>query len=292
LLKFRATADFERSGPPRWTRDGVIHVTPGAEFDEGVRQWLPKLEAAMERAELTASQREEVKRYAAVLREKAEDKLYRRLGWMTRAHPYVFEGRRIILPLYHDGYSCSLMAVSDDGGATWKTSNPLLGGGNIQPTLARRRDGTLVAYMRDNGPAPALAMQSESTDGGLTWSPVTDSAIANPGSGTDILVTKEGPWLFIGNDTERDRNRLAVIVSTDEGRTWTHRRYLENDEPGPLAGRFHYPSLIQSRDGTLHASYSQHLSTARTDLAKDADGKPAHSSIKHAHFNLEWVMGK
>ncbi len=79
------------------------------------------------------------------------------------------------------------------------------------------------------------------------------------------------------------------MLSEDEGRTWPHQRYLEDDPPGPLAGRFHYPSVIQARDGTLHATYSQHLSTAR-DLPKDAEGKPAHSSIKHVHFNIDWIL--
>ena len=95
--------------------------------------------------------------------------------------------------------------------------------------------------------------------------------------------------LFIGNDTEHDRNRLVILLSEDEGRTWTRRRYLENDPPGPLAGRYHYPSVIQAKDGSLHATYSHHLSTSR-DLPKDRDGLPAHSSIKHAHFNLAWVL--
>jgi hypothetical protein len=94
--------------------------------------------------------------------------------------------------------------------------------------------------------------------------------------------------LFIGNDTEDGRHRLVVMVSEDEGRTWPHRRYLENDPEGPLAGRYHYPSLIEARDGTFHATYSHHLSTAQ-ELPKDADGKPAHSSIKHAHFNWAWI---
>ena len=158
--------------------------------------------------------------------------------------------------------------------------------------VQREPDGTLVAHMRDNGPPPARVMQSESRDGGLTWSPVTDTDIPNPGSGTDLLVLADGRWLFIGNDTEKDRHRLALMLSTDEGRTWTHRRYLENDPPGRLAGRFHYPSLIQARDGTLHATWSHHLSTERPELPKDADGKPAHSSIKHAHFNLAWLLEK
>ena len=290
LLKFRRTTDFEREGPPRWQSDGVIHVTPGPEFDAAVQQWVPTAERAVNApdSKIPAGSREEVLRYLSAMREKSSDKLYRRLGWMTRAHPYVL-GKRIILPLYHDGFSCSLMAVSDDGGTTWQTSTPLMGGGNIQPVLARRRDGTLVAHMRDNGPAPARVHESESRDGGLTWLPVHDNEIPNPGSGTDLTVLKDGRWLFIGNDTEEGRHQLVVMLSDDEGRTWPHRRYLEKDPPGPRAGRFHYPSIIQARDGSLHATYSHHLSTDQP-LPKDADGKPAHSSIKHAHFNVAWIL--
>ncbi len=289
LLKFRATDDFDRPGPPRWQQDGVIHIKPGPEFDQTIEQWLPHAEASLASASLPPADLEEVRRYLAVMREKASDKLYRRLGWMTRAHPHVLDSGRIILPLYHDGFSFSLMAVSDDLGATWKTSTPLIGGGNIQPVLARRRDGTLVAHMRDNGPAPARVHVSESSDDGLSWSPVRDSDIPNPGSGTDLIVLADGRWVFIGNDTESGRHRLAVLLSEDEGRTWPHRRYLENDPPGPLAGQYHYPSIIQARDGSLHATYSHHLSTRRP-LPLDAHGKPAHSSIKHAHFNVAWIL--
>lgn len=289
LLKYRISEDYDRPGPPRWKTDGVLHVTPGPEFEEAIRRWVPEAEARLRTGEVAERDREEVIRYLGVLKEHAEDKLYRRLGWMTRAHPVVVGKGRLLVPLYHDGYSCSLFAFSDDGGATWRTSPPLLGGGNIQPSVATRRDGTLVAYMRDNGPAPGRVMVSESRDQGATWSPVVDSTIPNPGSGTDVVVLRDGRWLFVGNDLEDGRRRLAVLLSEDEGRTWTRRRYLENDPPGPLAGRYHYPSIIQSRDGTVHVTYSHHLSTEQP-LPKDASGKPAHSSIKHAHFNLAWVL--
>ncbi len=287
LLKYRISTDYEGDGPPRWQQDGVLHVTPGPEFDSAIEEWVPKAERWMAETEMHPSMREEVARYLGVMRERASDRLYRRLGWMTRAHPVALDDGRIIMPLYHDGFSCSLMALSDDGGKTWTTTAPLLGGGNIQPAIARRRDGTLVAFMRDNGPPPPRVMRSESRDGGRTWSPVEDTDVPNPGSGVDVVVLQDGRWLLVCNDTEEGRHQLAVLVSEDEGRTWPRRRYLERDEPGPLAGRYHYPSVIQARDGTVHVTYSHHLSRERP-LPKDADGLPAHSSIKHVRFNVSW----
>ena len=142
--------------------------------------------------------------------------------------------------------------------------------------------------MRHNGPAPHRLQQSDSFDGGQTWSAVADTDLPNPGSGAEIISLRNGHWVLISNDTERGRYRLAVQISDDEGRTWKWRRYLERDEPGPDAGSYHYPSIIQAKDGTLHASYSYHLN--RRNLPKDKDGDPAAKSIKHAHFNEAWAM--
>jgi predicted neuraminidase len=117
---------------------------------------------------------------------------------------------------------------------------------------------------------------------------VSDTDLPNPGSGAEIISLRNGHWVLIGNDTDRGRYQLAVQISDDEGRTWKWRRYLEKDQPGPEAGSYHYPSIIQAKDGTLHASYSFHLS--KRTLPKDVDGDPAAKSIKHAHFNEAWVM--
>lgn len=288
LMKYRISESFEGRGQPKWSRDGVLHVTPGPEFEEAIARWVPEVERQMAGLPLSAGDREEVERYLSVLREKAGDKLYRRLGWMTRAHPVVADGGRIVVPLYHDGFSCSLMVLSDDGGMTWRTTAPLLGGGNIQPALARRRDGTWVAFMRDNGPAPGRVMESESRDNGSTWSPVRDGVIPNPGAGVDVVVLRDGRWLFVGNDLEDGRRRLVAMLSEDEGRTWGIRRAIEDDAPGRLAGRYHYPSVIQARDGTVHVTYSRHLSTEQ-ELPLDASGKPAHGTIQHVQFNLAWL---
>jgi predicted neuraminidase len=141
--------------------------------------------------------------------------------------------------------------------------------------------------MRDNGPPPQRLHQSESRDRGRTWSPVTDSSLANPGSGAEIISLRNGHWVLIGNDTEQGRHQLTVQLSEDEGRTWPWKRHLERDSPAPDAGSYHYPSLIQARDGSLHASYSYH--SGDRSLPKDDLGRPMAKSIKHAHFNEAWI---
>jgi predicted neuraminidase len=287
LMKYRIASDYHHDGPPKWSVSEVLHVTPGAEFETAVTNFIAHAEASGELAGLNGERRERVAAWFASLRTQAADKLKRRLGWMTRAHPFVLDGQRLIVPLYSDGFSFSLMAITDDWGQTWHTSTPLIAGGNIQPSIVRRQDGSLYTLMRDNGPPPKRLHQSESRDRGETWSPVTDSDLPNPGSGAEITSLRNGHWVLISNDSESARNSLAVQISDDEGKSWKWKRHLEFEEPGPEAGSFHYPSIIQAKDGSLHASYSYHL--AKKNLPKDVDGDPSAKSIKHAHFNEAWV---
>lgn len=165
------------------------------------------------------------------------------------------------------------MAMTDDWGKTWITSQALVGGGNIQPSVVRRNDGTLVAMMRENGLQRRIRI-SESSDNGLTWSPVENMDLPNPGSGLEVIRLASGRWALIYNDTEQGRHSLAVSLSDDEGKTWHWTRHLERLQPG--TGSASYPSITQARDGVIHVTYSYN------------DGRG--DSIKHAAFNEAWVM--
>ena len=162
------------------------------------------------------------------------------------------------------------MAISDDGGKTWFSGKPTLGFGAIQPSVVRRNDGTLVAFMRENGITGKLRM-SESKDDGVSWSDVTSADLPSPGSGLDALRLQNGKWLLVYNDTRTGRNSLAVSLSSDEGKTWTKTRHLEKQP----AGSYHYPTVIQSRDGMIHCVYSYFVEGGK--------------SMKHAAFNEEWI---
>jgi predicted neuraminidase len=286
LMKYRISTTYDGDGPPVWSVNEVLHVTPPPEFSAVANAWLNKEEARWDESH-TPETEERGRAYFTEVRKRINDKLSCRLGWMTRAHPFVLEGRRLIVPLYSDGFSFSLMAITDDWGATWHTSTPLCGLGNIQPSIVQKKDGSLYTLMRDNGPPPKRLHQSTSQDRGETWSDVTDTTQPNPGSGAEVIRLRDGNWLLIGNDTEKGRYRLAVQLSDDEGVTWKWKRYLENAENEPLRGEFHYPSVIQAQDGTLHASYSHFWKPPPADK-----GAKTAKTIKHAHFNEEWIRGE
>ena len=170
------------------------------------------------------------------------------------------------------------MAISDDGGMTWKGSEPIVGLGGVQPSVVRKDNGTLVAYLRDNGPAPKRALMSESTDDGESWTTARDTDILNPGSSLEVVRLRNGHWIMVYNDLERNRYSLVAAISDDEGKTWPVRRHLEGRPDVQTPDQYHYPSVMQARDDSIHVTYSYFT----------AAGK----SIKHARFNEDWVRIK
>lgn len=277
LMKYKTSTNYMApEGPPQWDVMKVLHMKPGDDFEANVRA---KTEAYAESMDIEITGR--VAEWAENNYKQAADKLTRRIGWFTRAHPYILDEEKLLVGLYSDGFSFSLVAITEDWGETWSFSDPIVGGGNIQPSFARKTDGTLVTYMRDNGPLPKRVLVSESKDEGVTWETVYDHPqLANPGSGLELANLNDGDWICIYNDTVRGRHSLAVSISDDEGETWKWTRHLELREPGE--GSFHYPSIIQAEDGSLHASYSY--------FVPNKDGGGEGKSIKHAHFNKEWVL--
>lgn len=280
LLKSKRSVDFLHDGPPVWQSQDVIHIKPGPEFAATVKTVMEKFRPR--------ANEPKIKEYIDYALSASTDKLKSRLGWMTRAHPFILDGRRLIVPLYSDGFNFSLMAITDDWGHTWHTSTPLIGEGNVQPSIVRRKDGSLYTMMRDNGLPPQRIQQASSTDRGETWTDVTDSDLPDPGAGLEITSLANGHWLVINNDTEKGRHSLCVRISDDEGKTWKWSRHLERDEPGPDAGRYGYPSIIQASDGSLHATYSYEIS--KTRAPKDAVGRSLRETIKHVHFNEAWIL--
>lgn len=271
LLKYRVSTDYTSEGPPRWEWQDVILIQPGDDFPGLLRAGFKKLGFEQD------MWGEYARPYDELLVEAAADPVKRDIGWMPRARPLrITEGAhvgRLLLPLYSDGFNISLMAISDDDGDTWRASKPMVGLGNIQPTLARRKDGTIVAFMRDGGESPKRVLVSESKDHGETWSVARDTDLPNPSSSLALVSLSDGRWLMVLNDTEDGRHQLAAAVSDDEGRTWTVKKYL--DKSPPREGNYGYPTAIQSRNGRVHVTYTHDVKGGK--------------SIKHVDFDPAWL---
>ncbi len=278
LMKYKISTNYMQADgkPPVWNSMQILHMKPGDDFPEKVKLATDKYLATQNIPEAFVPKIELWKKHN---NKQAKDKLTRRLGWFTRAHPYILDGKTMVVGLYSDGFSFSLAALTDDWGKTWRFSDPILGGANIQPSFARKKNGTLVTYMRDNGPPPKRVLVSESEDGGMTWSTVYDHPqLFNPGAGLELANLNDGDWICIYNDLEGGRHSLAVSISEDEGKTWKWTRHLELDPS--KKGSYHYPSIIQAADGTLHATYSYFTPTP----------EGSRKSIKYAKFTKEWIL--
>jgi hypothetical protein len=305
---------MQKKGAPVWDWQDVIHFKPGDKTERGIQpgdkfvrsviEQINEQRETLKKAGIGEEQLKIVDEYVENIIEKSrgEDMIrsgqiflpngskesaelgypyFRRMGWQTKNKP-VFVGDRIIIPYYSDGFGFSIMAITDDFGKTWQFSDPLVGAGNIQPSMAIKKDGSIVAYMRDNGPAPKRHMISESKDNGMTWSLVSDSELVNEGSGSDLVTLSNGHWAIAYNDTENGRYTLAVSLSEDEGKTWKYKRHIELDmnEDVKKRNKYSYPSIIQGKDGMIHVVYSYHKYNT---LPFDDD------TIKYIRFTEEWI---
>nr|WP_295929218.1 sialidase family protein [uncultured Dyadobacter sp.] len=248
ILKFRTSTDYNGAGAPQWSWQDNILLKPGQRFAEEVENKFKTM------PESGAGWAGYAPKYDDMVISAAKDAPKRSIGWMTRIKPLLMESGRIVLPLYSDGYNFSMTAISDDNGTTWRPGLPIVGRGPIQPALAQKKNGDLVALMRDSGDWPTRVHISESKDRGESWKATTKTDIPNTAS-VELLVLKDGRWTFLGNDIDDGRYVLSLRISTDEGQTWK-RYFIENDKT--KKGGYSYPSLIQTADGLLHMTYSHH----------------------------------
>jgi predicted neuraminidase len=270
LTRTRLSEDYAGDGPPVWKWQDLILLRPGEAFADTIKKRFEELNVEEGWGEYAPP-------YTELVYEAGKDAIKRQTGWMPRIRPLRLESGRILLPLYHDGFNVSMIAISDDEGDTWYPSEPLVGFGPIQPTLLQKKDGTIVAYMRDSGPPPSRVLTSESKDEGLTWTAVVDTDIPNPGSSLAGVALKNGEWVIVLNDTEKGRHQMAMWVSDDEGKSWKWKRYLEKSEDDN-AGSYAYPNILLDRDGMLNVNYTYRHQ-------KDGGNK----SIKHVVVEPDWA---
>jgi len=147
-----------------------------------------------------------------------------------------------------------------DSGRTWKKIGPINDGKTInaiQPSILVHKNGKLQILARSKNRS---LIQSWSTDGGLTWSPLEASGLPNNNSGTDAVTLKNGKHLLVYNhvlppDSAKNgkgaRTPLNLAMSKD-GKRWEAVLILED---APIS-QYSYPSIIQSADGMVHVVYT------------------------------------
>ena len=80
---------------------------------------------------------------------------------------------------------------------------------------------------------------------------------------------------MVYNDLESKRYSLVAAISDDEGKTWKWRRHLDGDPSKVSTDEYHYPSVIQAKDGTIQMTYSYYTKAGQT--------------IKHVQLSEDWV---
>lgn len=154
------------------------------------------------------------------------------------------------------GPKCSLMAFSDDDGASWTPSqgcginsgvdHQTVGGGPFHAPLTRDPEGPLyphaVYYCSQDA---AIAQCARSDDGGLTFGPAVPIYNLTECGGLHghVKVAADGT-VYVPN--KGCNGEQAVVVSEDNGITWDVRRV-----PGTSAGTWD-PQVGVADDGTLY----------------------------------------
>jgi sialidase-1 len=175
---------------------------------------------------------------------------------------------------------------SDDGGRSWKASEPFPEMGTGEACVVELADGRLLYNTRRHWAAdPADAVwrwTAQSSDGGLTWTdqarstslPDGDPArtyglmgglVRLPVAGRDILV-------FSNIVSPQGRKRGHVWASFDGGRTWPVHREV-------FPGAFAYSSLDAGRPGTPSEGWIYLL----------FEGGPKGGGTL-GRFNLTWLL--
>ncbi|RYG31251.1 MAG: exo-alpha-sialidase, partial [Chitinophagaceae bacterium] len=141
VIRFKTAVKYSGDGAPQWNWQDDILLKPDERFAKEVEKKfkeLPKNKSGWAGY---------APRYDDMIIAASKDITKRSFGWMTRIQPVILKSGRILLPLYSDGLNMSMVAISDDDGETWKPSLPIVGRGPIQPALAVKKNGDIVAMM-------------------------------------------------------------------------------------------------------------------------------------------------
>jgi len=160
---------------------------------------------------------------------------------------------------------------STDDGVTWRwlAEVPTREGdshGNYHELHAvETADGRIVAQIRNHNKANAgETLQTESSDGGKTWS--TPHEIGVWGLPSHLLRLKDDRLLMTYGH-RRDPFGNQARVSEDHGHTWSEAMIISGDG---VSGDLGYPSTVQLDDGSLLTAWYENMADSPYAVLRQA----------------------
>ncbi|MGB7135725.1 MAG: exo-alpha-sialidase, partial [Acidobacteriaceae bacterium] len=198
--------------------------------------------------------------------------LFAQPGSFTRDPIVVLPNGKWILPMYVSNSAgigkgaeknYSITQISSDQGRTWKQCTMAGSQGKVQPTVVLLASDHLLAFLRSR--ASDFIFRSTSSDG-CTWTPAVPTPLPNNNASVQLFRLHDGHLVLAFNNSRTQRKPLSVALSEDGGRTWPWVRDLDTGRQGygsaeqkvkePGREEYSYPSVMQSRDGTLYVAYT------------------------------------
>jgi len=192
---------------------------------------------------------------------------------------------------WHKMYTNAI--YSDDGGKTWKTSDPFPAMGTGEGTVAELSDGRIYYNTRRHWDPPGSTYdpnrrwEAWSDDGGQTWKDLAiskglpDGSLGKGSNGCHaglvrLPVRGRDIILYSNCDTPtRQRKNVSVWASFDGAKTWPIKRSVYS---GPSA----YSSLAAGRPGTPSEGW--------ICILLEGGENYLHEGAYLARFNLGWLL--
>lgn len=193
-------------------------------------------------------------------------------AWSSPGRGYQDRDGRLYFPLSRRTGDTlySHFIYSDDHGKTWRMGGPV--GERVEEwMLVQTSNGDLLANMRSNWGMNRRAIAT-SRDRGKTWQDFRhESALIDSVCQACLVWYSRGDdeYLLFSNPADKERQRMTVRLSLDEGKTWTSGKVLHE---GPSA----YSCLTPLPDGQIGILYER------------GDGS-AYEKITFAKFPLKWL---
>ncbi len=136
---------------------------------------------------------------------------------------------------------------------------------------AETGDGRVIVHIRNhNQPDPGEILQTESADGGRSWS--APHPIDVWGLEPSFLLRLRSGKLLMTYGYRRVPYGNQARISDDWGRTWSQPLIISGDAPGMDMG---YPSTVEFDDGTLLTAWYERMKGS------------VHAVLRQAHWRLK-----